>query len=213
MKGTTIELKLFGRLAELFGQTHKLFVQTPGEALRLMAVNYAGFSQALQEEPELFLIVDEQPRGIHAIESGVSGTVALVPVEEGRKEGYQTALAIAGVLFVGALTMGVAFGVSGASGFMGVGTTGFAATLTNSMLYMSIGYALSAAVAYATRNDNVTDSDTRTQQLGSTFSGPINATQTGLPVPVGYGRLRVGSFQLSASISPIDRPDLLAQGL
>lgn len=87
------------------------------------------------------------------------------------------------------------------------------ASVADAMIYMGIGYALSAAVAYATRNDGVTDSDTRTQQLGSTFSGPINATQTGLPVPVGYGRLRVGSFQLSASISPIDRPDLLAQGL
>ncbi len=208
-----IELRLFGRLAELFGELHSMYVQSPSEAMRLMAVNYPGFTMALQEEPELFLVVDEQPRGLHAIEGGISKTMALVPVEEGRKEGYQTALAIAGVMFVGALTMGVAFGVAGGAGFMGVGTTGIAATITNSLLYMSIGYALSAAVAYATRNDNVTDSDTRTQQLGSTFSGPVNATQTGLPVPVGYGRLRVGSFQLSASISPIDRPDLLAQGL
>lgn len=211
MSERAIDFCLYGDMAEKYGSVHPLYVQSPADAIRIMGVNYPGFLADLAGRAELFLVVDDRPQAADSVLGGVRESVALVPVEMGAKEGWQTGLIIAGAALLAATGVGLVFGGVGGAGFMG--TTGLAAYAANSLMYFGISYALSAAVAYATRNDDVKDPDATRQTLGSTFGGAINATQAGLPVPVGYGRLRVGSFQLTTSITPVDRPDLLAQGL
>lgn len=212
MSDNAVSFKLYGAMADKYGATHDLYVGSPAEALRLMSVNYPGFDQDLAAEPSLFLLVDGSVRGVDGVEGGVDATIALVPAEAGAKDGWEAALAMAGVALL--VATGVGFFAGGTGALFGTGLTGGAAALHSSLTYFGLSYALTAAVTYATRNDAIGEaSDPDTKRLGATFGGPINATQPGLPVAIGYGRLRVGSFVVSQSISPQDRPDLLAQGL
>lgn len=214
MSETAVCLKLYGTMADKYGAAHELYVRSPAEALRLMSVNYPGFDQDLAAEPSLFLLVDGKPRGVDGVEGGVDQAIALVPAEAGAKDGWESALAIAGVALLVATGVGFFAGGTGVASLFGTGLTGGAAALHSSLVYFGLSYALTAAVSYATRNDAIGDaSDPGTKRLGATFGGPINASQPGLPVAIGYGRLRVGSFVVSQSISPQDRPDLLSQGL
>lgn len=215
MNDNGVSFQLFGTMAEKYGREHRLFVGSPAEAIRLMSVNYKGFAADLANEPDMFLMVDGMARGSAAIGGGVSDVIALVPVEMGAKEGWQTALAIAGIALLMATGVGLAAGGTGWGTLFGTGLKGGMLAFHGGLVSFGVGYAISAAVSYATRNDgpSMDPSDPETQKLGSVFGGPINATSPGLPVAIGYGRLRVGSFVISASISPTDRPDLLQQGL
>lgn len=202
-----VTLTLSGALAEKYGRTHVLYGNSPADILRVMMVNHRSFAHDIAVMPDCYLLVDEKPRGAETVHAGIEHSMALVPVEEGAKQGWQTALVVAGVVLLAATGIGLAAG-----GFT-YATGGFFGALAGSMVNMGIGFAISGLVAYSQRHDQNKVSDPAKQQLGSVFGGPVNTSKPGLPVPVGYGRLRIGSYVLVATLTPVDRPDLLAQGI
>ena len=76
------------------------------------------------------------------------------------------------------------------------------------LLYYIVVAVVAAGVAYLLHPKpeyNVRDIETNISTQSFLFGTNINVTQQGVPVPIGYGRLRVGSLVINSVIRNIDK--------
>ena len=208
-------VKVYGALRKRLGQCRFEFdVETPAEAVKALIANFPGLEK---------WIVDSEKDGIgyrvkvgkeEIGEENVSDlglpwsardVFSITPVVMGKGRGGW------GAILVGALLVGAAivFAPAGA-GFMGLGAGATAGTFTlgagASTFMGSVGVALiSSGVAQLL--SPTPDLPKRASTLENiSFSGIINTSQVGRPIPICYGRLFVGSCVISAGL---DTDDLL----
>lgn len=184
-------VRLYGHLGREFGREFRFDIKTPAEAIKALRVNCPGFllhlekhsnpgyklvvgGQALQKEEEI-----GYPWG--------KGVIRVVPITagSGSKEIFQ--------IFTGVAL--AAFGYFNPGTFLATkiaqAVTGFGV----SMAFGGISSLISPppkTIEPAERPDN---------KPGFSFDGPVNTTAQGNAVPVGYGRLIVGSQVISAGFS------------
>lgn len=84
-----------------------------------------------------------------------------------------------------------------------------AATLTYKITFFVVNTIISAAISFGITflMSKLLNADDPEQVNTSSFifSSPDNVSEQGNPVPIGYGRMRVGSRVISASLSSLDR--------
>jgi|APSaa5957512535_1039671.scaffolds.fasta_scaffold15048_2 predicted phage tail protein len=215
-------IQLYGELGEKFGKSFKLDISNPSEAIRALDVNLRGFREYLLKDLKGYQVfvgkksIDElqltDPLGAQVFK--------IVPVISGSKS--STFKIILGAVLIwaawpamGAIAPGSAaefaafeavsfeaISVSGISGWgmpfaggLGMGVTnGMIAKLGVSMMLGGISQALApqpkprGEYQYA---DNLPSYH---------FDGPINTSRQGVPVPICYGRLTIGSAVISAGV-------------
>jgi predicted phage tail protein len=191
---TLRKIILTGELAKRFGREHTFSISTPGEAIRAMCANFRDFAKFLTESDKrgvaYRVTVDKSPLGeLDNLHNPFSATIRIVPVITGGKSAFGQIILGAALIAASFFVPGLAFAVAGttlASVAFGVGV---------SLVLGGVSQML------APQPKAMQPSEKPENQPSYTFNGPVNTTAQGQCVPVGYGRLIVGSAVISAGLT------------
>ncbi|MBD2792181.1 tail assembly protein [Xenorhabdus szentirmaii] len=184
-------IRLYGILGARFGREYQLAVSSPREAIRALSVLIDGFEKFLltAKERGLTFAVFSGKRNISRDELAFSGEddIRIAPVVIGSKRGgvFQTILGAVMVVagaFMWATPYGVPLVMSGVSMMLG-----------------GVVQMLSPMPGGLARRE---DPDNKPSYA---FGGPVNSIAQGNPVPVGYGKRRIGGAIISAGIYAEDQ--------
>ena len=210
-------VKVYGALRELLGKNRFEFVaETPAQAMRALLVNFPELHQWLldSEKNGVAYRVTVGKQKIH--NDDVSGlfspwsereVFSIAPVFVGAGGAGRI---IAGVALVAlaVVTYGGSLAVSAAGIGVKAGLTGFAATgaaLAVGAVYAG-GYLVLSGVAQmiSPAPKPPGPAEAPTQLESNSFSGIVNTNRQGIPVPIAYGRVFVGSAVISSGLD-VDR--------
>lgn len=220
---------LRGELGKQFGRIHNFDLNTPAEAVRALCANFDGFQQALIDSAERgigYLVqvgkeVIDPEQELHN-PTAQAEEISITPVLVGAGGGFgKIAIGIGLValsfLLPGAGLFGATsiFGVSAAQGgaiLAGLGTV--TSAIGASLILSGTAQLLSPQPAdlpgltggYGGRNNSFdpTNNEPADNRSSYIYNGAVNLTAQGNPVPICYGRMRVGSVVVSAGVSTTD---------
>lgn len=192
-------IRLYGKLGNKFGRVHYFAVKNTAEAIRALCVMIPGFQQELMTSSQrgvaYSVFLGKENIGDTDLQKPTGNEVIrIAPILQGAKSGglFQTILGAALVIGAGFFTGGTAFAALGAGG---VG--GFVASVGASMFLGGVIQLISP--------QQTTQSSSTNNGASYNFSGAVNTTTQGNPVPVLYGRMIVGSAVISAGIYSQDQ--------
>lgn len=213
-------VKVYGPLRKLLGQCRFEFVaNTPQEALRALFANFPSLQKWMldSEKDGVAYRVTVGKEKIH--DDDVSGlflpwsereVFSITPVLTGAGRGVGQVLAGVG-LIAAAIVLGPAAG-----GFLGLGAglAGAGAGIIGGVAATAIG-AIGAGLVLGGVAQIISPTPTFAGQAGIrnrdaarlesfSFSGIVNTSKQGLPVPIAYGRVFVGSAVLSSGLDTDD---------
>ena len=206
-------VKVYGALRELLGKTRFEFVaDTPAQAMRALLVNFPQLEQWLvdSEKNGVAYRVTVGKQKIH--EQDVSGMVlpwsehdvfSITPVITGAGRG--TGAFLLGAVLVGIAVFNPFVGFSLAKGgFAVMGSAAVAAGgagLVAAAGTLGIGLMLSGVAQMLSPVPKPPGpGEAPTQLESNSFSGVLNTVRQGVPVPIAYGRVFVGSAVVSAGL-------------
>jgi len=223
---------LRGELAKKFGRVHHFDLNTPAEAIRALCANFEGFQETLLSAGErgVGYIVQVGRFGLQDVEeinnpTGEREEISITPVlagAGGRGGGIGQILAGVALVAIAIAAPGVGLFAGGSLGFGVVaGATGFAAAAAAVGGTIGLGLILSGTSQLLSPQpaelpgltggspqrkssfDPATNdpADNRSSYI---YNGAVNLTAQGNPVPLCYGRMRVGSVVISAGVSTTD---------
>ena len=217
---------LRGELGKQFGRIQEFELNTPAEAIRALCANFEGFQQALISSAErgVGYMVQVGKDAIDPMQemhnpTGRSEEISITPVLMGAGGGVGQVAAGIGLIALSFLLPGA--GLFGATSIFGaVAGTGIATaigTVTSaigaSLILSGTAQLLSPQPAdlpsltgTSARRDSFDprNNDPADNRAGYICKGAVNLTAQGNPVPLCYGRMRVGSVVVSAGISTAD---------
>jgi len=192
-------IRLYGVLGSTFGRVHELVVSTPQEAIKALSITTPGFERFLQTAKErgltFSIFVGKNNIGKDELEFSGSEDIRIAPVIIGSKKAgvFQTILG-AVLVVVGAIGMspwGQAFG-GGAWG-------SYALQAGAAMMLGGVAQMLSPMQGGAARRESPDN------KPSYAFGGPVNTIAQGNPVPILYGKRRIGGAIISAGIFAEDQ--------
>jgi hypothetical protein len=204
-------IRLNGELGKKYGRIHKLDVRTPAEGIRALCTNFPAFRQDLMDAAEKGLayrcVVDRDAIGAEQLSHPMSRNFSVTPVVAGAGKVGTIILAVALIAFA---VLNPAFALA-LPGTLGTITATTVTWIGVSMLLGGIAQLLAPTPKMNTPAEKTAN---------NVFDGPVNVTAQGAPVPVGYGRMIVGSVVISAGIT-VQQPvttygvtgDLMMNGL
>ena len=206
-------VKVYGALRKRLGQCRFEFdVATPAQAIKALCVNFPGLEKWL---------IDSEKHGVgyrvavskeKATEEDMSPlfmpfsdreVFSITPVIAGAGRGVGqillgAALIVAGIYLAPAASMGGGFLKAGAAG-KALTTMGYVSKAVG-----SLGVALTlGGIAQAMSpqpNTGIERSEEAAKLESFVFSNVVNTARQGLPVPIAYGRVFVGSAVLSSAL-------------
>ena len=201
------KIKVYGELAKFVGQ--KLFqaeIGTAAEAIRFLVANFPGLDQHMADR-HYKVIVGQDSLAMDEIHNP-SGqqVIKIVPVVAGAGGGFGSILAGIGLIAISFLLPGA--GIFGAGmGIFGPLAPGAIATLTTvgnaiSMVGASLvlGGVAQLISPVATTSMGSSGGSTSDPRQSYSFSGVQNVSRQGVPVPIVFGEVIVGSVTVSAGI-------------
>ena len=208
-------VKGYGHLAEHCGQSvFEALVRVPADAIRFLLCNFPELRSLMRDGyykvavGKFDLQLADHPEQLH-YPMAADDVVKVIPVVSGaggRGVGQfllGAALITAAILAPGAGMVGLGFAKTGvaASGAVGVVAPGFAAASGLAAAAGNIGLALAiGGIAQMITPVPQQPEAPGEGQGGFAFSGAINTSQEGIPVPVVYGEMIVGSVVLSTRL-------------
>ena len=205
-------VKVYGALRELLGQTRFEFVaETPVQAMRALLVNFPQLEQWLidSEKKGVAYRVTVGKQKVH--NDDVSGMFApwsereifsITPVLTGAGRGTGMILAGVALIALSAVSFG-AGAFAGAFGATGIAAAAGSATAFGSIALLKVGayLALSGVAQMLSPVPKPPGpAEAPTQLESNSFSGVVNTSRQGVPVPIAYGRVFVGSAIISAGL-------------
>jgi predicted phage tail protein len=179
------EIRLQGALGKRFGRVHHLAVQSAREAAQALAAVLPGFRAAFLgagNQARYHVLVGRAARRYDIDRTeiddplGRDAPITFVPVVAGAKKGW-------GRVILGVVLMVVGF-------------------YTGQSWLVRVGAALALSGVSQMLSPQRPPSPPRPENMpGYGFDGPVNTTQQGLPVPVAFGRMVVGSAVVSAGLA------------
>lgn len=187
---------LLGELGRRYGRRHKLDIKTPAEAVRALMANFKDFGSFVASSHErnvgykVLSVRDEL--GEDELHNPAGKTITIAPVVAGAGGGL-------GKILIGAALIAAAILVPGLGAVALFGSTTLASVAFSIGVSMALG-----GVAQLLAPTPPSTGPQDEQEPSYVFDGAVNTTSQGYPVPVGYGRLVVGSAVISAGISVED---------
>ncbi|HFQ7029231.1 TPA: tail assembly protein [Yersinia enterocolitica] len=189
---TMTTIKLHGQLGKLFGKEHQRLISTVHEATRALGATIKGFEQFMitSKRRGLTYAVFRGKENIGQDDLGYPVTaevIKIVPVVIGSKRAGTLQTIIGAVLVVAGAVLSYFVPVAAGAGaaMMKVGAV---------MAFGGVIQMLSPqATGLASKQDSA-------NQASYAFGGVTNTASQGYPVPLGYGRRRVGGAIISAGI-------------
>jgi predicted phage tail protein len=202
-------VKVYGALRKRLGQCRFEFdVATPAQAIKALCVNFPGLDKWL---------IDSEQDGVGyrvtvSKEKATEENVASLLMPFSDREVFSITPVIAGAgrgtgqILLGAALIAVAIAnpfagvglVKGAGvGFSAVAGGGFAAFAGNLGIALVLG-GIAQAISPQPELDSTVDESVQLESF--TFSNVVNTSRQGMPCPIAYGRLFVGSAVLSSGL-------------
>lgn len=191
---------LLGELGRSFGRRHTLAISSAAEAIRALSANFPTFERELVASGErgvgYRVLAGRDSLNLERLhEPTGSQRITIAPVLSGAGgDGL-------GQILLGAALLAVAW-------WNPLGWAASGAFLSQATLY-SVGTAmiLGGVAQMIAPAPKATEPSERPENKPSySFNGAVNTTAQGHPVPVGYGRLIVGSAVISAGIDVDEIP-------
>lgn len=194
------EIRLYGFLGQKFGRVHRLAVKSTAEAVRALCCTVSGFEQALIDHAPGWKVWTGttrigDPEDLHD-PSSEREVIRIAPVVAGAKSAF-------GQILIGVALVAAAFFTGGAS----LSAYGLAFSSLAGQVAFGIGAALvlgGVAQMLAPHPKSTDTGDSAENKASYIFNGAVNTVAQGNPVPVGYGRMIVGSAVISAGLSTQD---------
>ncbi len=191
---------LAGELGKRFGRVHHFAIATPAEAIKALCANFKDFARHLCESEQRGMgyrvVVDKSPiDDPSSVHNPFSSTVRIVPVLIGAGGGG------IGQIILGAVLIGATFLFPATMAVVAFGTTtwgSIAFGIGTSLLLGGVAQMLTQ-VPKATA-----PSESPENTPSYSFNGPVNTTQQGHCVPLGYGRGIIGSAVISVGLTADD---------
>lgn len=189
---------LLGELGKRFGREHRLDVKSPAEAIRALVANFPALEKHLMNSGKRVryrVMVGEQTLpGAERLHdpAGENEVIKFIPVIVGAKgDGlFQT--------IMGAVLIVVGFVLS----FTPLAPVSpYLYAMGAAMMLGGVAQMLTPTPKTTT---NVPDYTEQSNTQSYVFNGAVNVTAQGNPVPIGYGRMLVGSAVISAGIQTVD---------
>lgn len=195
-------IKVYGSLAKFLGQrSFRAAVSTPAEAMRFLIANFPGLREHMAEKyykvgvGKTELAIGSEPEQLH-YPTGKAEAIRIVPVISGAKSGLLNV--IIGVALIGLTIITGGFG-GAAIGLFGAGTIGVGAAAIGIGASLILG-----GVSQMLTPTPKTSYDETNPSKSYNFSGIQNVSRQGVPVPICYGEVLVGSAVISAGINAED---------
>lgn len=176
-----INLHLTGELTEIVGQeVVPLEARSPREVVTALAYQLPEYAEKLYSD-NWHIFVGKNNDISEAeldLELGSVEDVYIMPVIEG---------AAVGIIIAGAALAGGSFFVS-------------TALIATAMLAAGVGLMMSGVVQLLMKPPEMGETNTVDQNASFLFSGAVNTTKQGQPIPIGYGKMLCGSTVVSAAL-------------
>jgi predicted phage tail protein len=195
-----LTILLLGELGKRYGRQHRMDVRSPAEAIRALAANFPDFASWVSSSADrnvgYRVIAGDHSITADELHNPASRRVIIAPVIMGSGgDDPFTNLLIGGAMIL------LAFGTGGVS----LTATG----LTFSGLGAQVAFGIGVSLALGGVAQLLAPTPPGVQPLETTpssyvFDGAVNVTAQGNPVPIGYGRMIVGSAVISAGITVDD---------
>ncbi|GLW38463.1 tail assembly protein [Pectobacterium carotovorum subsp. carotovorum] len=186
-------IRLYGVLGATFGRVHRLAVESRQEAIRALSVVIPGFEKFLltSKARGLTYAVFDGKRNLSKdeLDFNVSTEIRIAPVIIGSKQNglFQVIL--------GAILVAVGYFAFGTTSTIGVG-----------MMMGGASMAVGGVVQMLTPvQGGLSMRESPDNKPSYAFGGPVNSIAQGNPVPILYGRRRIGGAIISAGIYAEDQ--------
>jgi len=195
MSENMVKIELGGILGKTFGQTHHRLISTVHEATRALAATITGFEQFMitSDRRGLTYAVFKGKKNIGEDDLGYPITedvIRIVPVVIGSKKAGVLQTVLGAVLVVTGAIVGVMTSWTGVGGVIGSG-----------LVTAGIGFMAGGVIQMLSPQPaglaSKQDADNRASYA---FGGVTNTAAQGYPVPLLYGRRRIGGAIISAGI-------------
>lgn len=191
-----VTVLLYGFLGQRFGKVHRYDVRSPAEAVRALSCTLPGFRKAFIDGGSYRVVVG----GREALPLERTGdpisereSIRIVPVIAGAKSSL-------GQIIIGAALIWAAWPVAGgaAGGLFGASKVGLIAAKFATSIGISLVLGGVSQLLFSPPKPGSVD---RPENKPShSFDGAVNTAAQGNPIPIGYGRLIVGSQVISAGM-------------
>lgn len=197
-------IRLYGKLGTKFGRVHRLAVNSTAEAVRALCTIKPGFERELMTSRDrgiqYAVFLGKRNIGEEEMFHPVGADdIRIAPIVQGAGRGgiFQTILGAAMMVFA----MWATKGFSGLATMANTvkGSWGIMALMGVSMMMGGVMQMLSPQQKGLGTQDKVENGSSYA------FNGAVNTTAQGNPVPLGYGRMIVGSAVVSAGIYAMDQ--------
>ncbi|QBX68722.1 tail assembly protein [Serratia quinivorans] len=188
-------IRLYGVLGEKFGRVHRFAVDSPQEAIKALCVNFPDLQKFLLESKDrgLTFAVFEGKRNLTKDDLSFPSNgadIRIAPVVIGSKKSGVFQTILGAVLVVVGVVVGILAGWTGVGGFAASG-------LISSGVGMMLGGVMQMLSPMQGGLASRQDPDNKPSYA---FGGPVNTIAQGNPVPIDYGRPRIGGAIISAGI-------------
>lgn len=189
-----LTVTLYGHLADRYGKTHHIDAKTPAEVIRAFCANFKDFKSQIIQDGQAFykVLAGKENRSTgDKLHVGTSKEIKIVPI-------------IGGKSGLGRIIVGAAL-IAAAVYYPPLARTTLFGTTTLASVATSIGFSLVlggiSSMLFTPAKSKINNGE-RPENLPSyAFAGAINTSGQGNPVPICYGRLRVGSQVISTGLS------------
>jgi predicted phage tail protein len=204
-------VKVYGALRKRLGQCRFEFeVDTPAQAIKALCVNFPGLDKWLIDSEQTgmgFRVtvgkerITQEDASVAVLPWSEQDVFSIAPVLAGAGQGFGQVLA-----GIGLVALAIVAGPAGA-GFLGLGA-GFISGATASAVSVALGGIGASLILGGVAQMLSPQPDISALQRGKeaarlesfSFSGIVNTSQQGMPVPIVYGRAFVGSAVLSSGL-------------
>jgi predicted phage tail protein len=186
-----LNVVLYGFLADKYGKYHSISAKSPAEVIRAFCANFKEFKQDIIQDGQAFykiLAGAENRSDVNGLSVGTSKTIKLIPIVAG-KGGL-------GKIIIGAALIYASIVFPGTAGAL----SGFLSSEASSIGFSLVLGGVSSLLFAPSKTKS--NSGERPENVPSyAFAGAVNVTGQGNPVPLCYGRMRVGSQVVSTGLS------------
>lgn len=184
-------VRLYGKMGAKFGRCHRLAVNSPAEAVQALCSQLPGFEAYLygSKEQGFGFAVFNGKKGLTEEElnfpSGITADIRIAPMPFGAKKGGVIQIIVGVVLII----------IGAVLTYFGYGAYGVP------LMKMGLAMVIGGVVQLLIPVPKMQNPKEKKEDPNYSFNGPVNTTAQGHPVPLLYGRLRVGSAVISAGIT------------
>ena len=203
-----MKIFLHGEIGKKFGKEWDLNVKSPNEALRAINANTDNFFKFLssKENENIHYRLKKKKKPVKnqdelGLESKNIKNLHLFPVIKGAGSNDKEAYRYMGY---GAAGLGLSYGIDALGDYVG-GTWGKVLGFIADIGYEISGALITQGAIMLLQKDppappaeDVAPAQKNTSSF--TFARPLNNTTQGAPIPIGYGRLRIGTHVVSSHL-------------